>query len=268
MRSNWPRGVNRDLESLEGQIAARGISIGKPLEVMEEIDSTNDAAKRAAKLGAPSGALFVTESQSRGRGRQGRKWVSTPGESILASVLLRLTCEPRKLPPIALVCGLAVRDAVARAIDGNVMLKWPNDVVIETRKVAGILVEAIVSGSSVEAVIIGIGLNVHQRSFPDELADTATSVASFAKVPADRAAILADVLAGIDREVSHVAARGLGLVHARLTAADALLHKRISTDDGITGVAVGIDLDGTLRVRADDRSVVRLVAGEVHLVNA
>ncbi len=72
MRSNWPRGINRDLESLEGQIAERGLSIGKPLEILEEIDSTNDAAKRAAKLGAPSGALFVAESQTRGRGRQGR----------------------------------------------------------------------------------------------------------------------------------------------------------------------------------------------------
>ncbi len=268
MRDNWPRGVHRDLEALEGHIAARGLSIGKPLEIMEEIDSTNDAAKRAAKLGAPSGALFVAEAQRSGRGRQGRAWVSERGESLLASVLLRLACEPRKLPPLTLVCGLAVRDAVAAAVKpgARVTLKWPNDVLIENKKVAGILVEATVSGSSVDSVIVGIGINVHQRSFSGELAERATSVAAFAGTPPDRAAILADVLAGIDRDVSHVAARGLGLVHARLAAADALRDQRIRTDDGRAGVAEGIDLGGTLRVRTDEGILIHLAAGEVHLV--
>ena len=273
MRSAWPRGVNRDLESLAGHIAERGLSIGEPLEIMEEIDSTNDAAKRAAKLGTPSGALFVAESQTRGRGRQGRRWIGTKGESILASVLLRLRCEPRNLPPIALVCGLAVRDAIALrlAAASRAMIKWPNDVLVDGRKVAGVLVEAIVSGKSVEAVIVGVGVNVHQRSFPKELENHAVSVATFAtEAPGapqlDRAAILADILAGIDRDVSHVATRGLGLVHARLTAADALANKRVTTDDGTTGVALGIELDGALCVRKDDGTLVRLAAGEVHIV--
>jgi BirA family biotin operon repressor/biotin-[acetyl-CoA-carboxylase] ligase len=270
MRSAWPRGVNRDLESLTNRIAERGVSIGQPLEITEEIDSTNDAAKRAAKLGAPSGALFVTESQTRGRGRQGRLWIGTKGESILASVLLRLRCEPRNLPPIALVCGLAVRDAVALrlASASRAMIKWPNDVLVDGRKVAGVLVEAIVSGKSVEAVIVGVGVNVHQRSFPKELESHAASVAMFATESAilDRAAILADILAGIDRDVSHVAMRGLGLVHARLTDADALASKRLTTDDGTTGVALGIELDGALRVRRDDGTLIRLAAGEVHIV--
>jgi BirA family transcriptional regulator, biotin operon repressor / biotin---[acetyl-CoA-carboxylase] ligase len=266
MRHNWPRGVHRDLEALEPFIAERGLSLGKPLEIMEEIDSTNDAAKRAAKLGAPSGALFVAESQTRGRGRQGRTWIGERGESILASVLLRLACEPRKLPPVGLLCGLAVRDAVATAIGrGTATIKWPNDVLIDGRKVAGVLVEAIVMGSSVEAVIIGVGINVHQRTFPAELEDRATSVAAFASTPPNRALILADALAGIDRDVAHVAARGLGLVHARITGADALRGKRIRTDDGTSGVALGIELDGTLCVKKDDGALVRLAAGEVHL---
>jgi BirA family biotin operon repressor/biotin-[acetyl-CoA-carboxylase] ligase len=263
VRPSWPRGVHKDLEPLCDLIAARGLSIGRPLEITEEIDSTNDAAKRAAKLGAPSGAVFVTESQTRGRGRQGRSWLAARGESILASVLLRLDCEPRKLPPLALACGLAVRDAtgIARA-----MVKWPNDVLIDDRKVAGVLVEAITSRVT-EAVIIGFGINVHQRAFPDEIAARATSVSlASPAAPPDRAAILAAVLAGIDRDVPHVAARGLGLLAARLQAADALRGRRVRTDDGVSGEAQAIELDGTLRVRTDDGAIVRLSSGEVHLL--
>ncbi len=118
----------------------------------------------------------------------------------------------------------------------------------------------------VEAVIVGVGINVHQRSFPPEIAERATSVALHMAGQPDRAPILADVLAGLDRDIGHVAARGLGLVHARITAADALAGKRVKTEDGASGEALGIDLDGTLRVRKDDGAIVRLSAGEVHLV--
>jgi BirA family biotin operon repressor/biotin-[acetyl-CoA-carboxylase] ligase len=263
-----PRGVNRDYESLESEIAMRGMSIGKPIELMDEIDSTSDAAKRAAKNDAPHGALFVAESQSRGRGRQGRAWLGERGESILASVVLRIECEPRRLPPLSLVAGLAVRDAIARALPSRaVMIKWPNDVVVEGMKVAGVLVEALLTSSRVDALIIGFGINVHQRNFPDELAARASSIAlASPEAPPERAAILADVLAGLDRDVGHVASRGLGLVHVRVTAVDALLGRHVRNDDGIEGEAIGIDLDGALRVKCEDGTIARLSAGEAHLI--
>ncbi len=255
------KGVS-DYEALASRIADRGASIGKPVELFDEIDSTNDALKRAAKHGAAHGTLYVAESQSRGRGRQGRTWLAERGESILASVLLRIDCEPRRLPPLAIVAGLAARDAIG----GAAKIKWPNDVLIDGKKVAGVLVEAVLSGSRVEAVVVGIGINVHQRSFPAEIAGRATSVTLHAKAQPDRASILADFLAGLDRDVGHVAARGLGLVHARIAAADALSGRRIRTEDGTSAEALGIELDGTLRVRKDDGAIVRLSAGEVHLV--
>jgi BirA family biotin operon repressor/biotin-[acetyl-CoA-carboxylase] ligase len=257
-------GVHPDLRALGDLVAARGLAIGKPLEVMDETDSTNDVAKRAAKLGAPHGALFVAESQRAGRGRQGRPWVGVRGESILMSVLLRLSCDPRKLPPVALAVGLAARDAIAVATGADVRIKWPNDVLIGGKKVAGVLVEAIVAGSNVEAVVVGVGVNVHQRTFPPEIADRATSVALHAETPPDRATLLADLLAGIDREATHVAARGLGLVHARITAADALAGRAVDLADArVRGVACGIDLDGALRVRTEDGTIRRVVSGEV-----
>jgi BirA family biotin operon repressor/biotin-[acetyl-CoA-carboxylase] ligase len=255
-----------DLARAGELIAERGIALGRPLHLLAETTSTNDEAKRAAKAGAPHGATWVTESQTAGRGRQGRTWVSPRGENLLFSVLLRVRCPPARLPPLALVAGLAVRDAIARAAPGSdVGIKWPNDVVVARKKVAGVLVEATLQGSVVEAVIVGIGINVHTREFPEAIAERATSVALLAHTPVDRGALLADVLAGLDRDGELVAARGLGLVHARLSSADTLRGERVASDSG-TGTAEGIDVDGRLLVRTDEGILTRWGAGEVHLV--
>jgi BirA family biotin operon repressor/biotin-[acetyl-CoA-carboxylase] ligase len=258
-----------DLERAAALLAERGSALGLPLHVLAETTSTNDEAKHAARSGAPHGSTWVAEQQTAGRGRQGRTWESTAGEQILASTLLRTTVAPARLPPLALVVGLAVRDAVARAVrpSAKVMLKWPNDVLVDGRKVAGILVEATISGGKVEAAIVGFGVNVHSRSFSREIAARATSIALHADTPPDRGEILADILAGLDRDAEHVLSRGLGLVQARLRQHDSLAGQTIRTEDGTTGVALGIDAEGRLLVRSDADGIVRpLVAGEVHLV--
>ena len=262
-----------DLEHAADLIAQRGGELGRPLHILEETTSTNDEAKRAAKDGAPHGATWLAESQTNGRGRQGRTWISPRGENLLFSVLARIVCTPMRLPPLALIAGLAARDAIARAApEADVRIKWPNDVVVgpSLRKVAGVLVEATLSGGKVEALIVGIGINVHTRDFPEDIAARASSVALLSKKPPDRAEILADAIAALDRDLALAAARGLGLVHARLSAADALRGRRVQSDMGSgirEGTAEGIDLDGRLMVRGDDGLLTRWAAGEVHLVS-
>ncbi len=241
--------------------------LGQPLHRLAITTSTNDEAKRAAKEGAPHGSTWVAEQQTAGRGRQGRTWESPPGENLLFSVLLRVTCPPSRIPPLALVAGLAVRDAVARAAPGaDVRIKWPNDVLVEDKKIAGVLVEAVTMGSRVEAVIVGIGLNVHTRVFPEELAERATSVALVASEPPDRAQLLADVLGNLERDGEVVVGRGLGPLRSRLMAADALNGRRVKSDGGDEGVAEGIDDEGRLLVRREDGVIARWAAGEVHIV--
>jgi BirA family transcriptional regulator, biotin operon repressor / biotin---[acetyl-CoA-carboxylase] ligase len=244
-------------------------ALGTPLHVLAETTSTNDLAKRAAKAGAPHGAVWMAEAQTSGRGRQGRAWVSPAGENLLFSVLLRVTCAPSRLPPLALVAGLAARDAAANALGGAAepKLKWPNDVVVGAKKLAGVLVESIVSGGRVEAVVVGIGMNVLTRAFPDDIAARATSLALLGAASLDRMALLADVLAGLERDVETVAARGLGPLHARLAAADALAGTRVRGELG-EGTAAGIDPDGRLLVRGADGVLRHWSAGEVHLVAA
>lgn len=264
-----------DLRDLEDRVRARGLSLGTNLHVDDEVESTSDSAKQAAREGAPHGSLWIAESQTRGRGRQGRAWQSPPGENLLFSVLLRTTCPVARLPELSLVAGLAVRDAVARALGETerdvaeppkALVKWPNDVLVSGKKISGVLVESTLSGNKVEALVVGIGINVHTRDFPDDIANRATSLslAGTGLRPPDRAEVLLDVLSGLERDVSLVAARGLGLVHARLTRADALFGKPVASE-GTSGVGAGIDLEGRLLVRGDDGVIRKLVSGEVHL---
>jgi BirA family biotin operon repressor/biotin-[acetyl-CoA-carboxylase] ligase len=264
------RGVAPDLTLAADLIAARGCQLGRPLHLLATTPSTNDEARHAAKGGAPHGATWLAEAQTDGRGRQGRTWTSPPGEGLLFSVLVRVDLAPSKIPRIALVAGLAVRDAVARAAAAaDVKIKWPNDVLVAGRKVAGILVEAVTSGSRVDAVVVGIGINVHTRIFPPELAGRATSIALVAPgAQPDRAVILADVVESLDRDVHLVGGRGLGLVRAHIEAADALAGKLVRSDTGDAGTACGIDDDGRLLVRREGGSLVRWSSGEVHLVGS
>jgi len=274
------RRVAPDLTRAREVIAARGGRLGAPLSIEAETGSTNDDAKTGAREGAPHGATWLAEAQRAGRGRQGRAWLSTPGENLLFTVLLRIPCAPPRVPPLSLACGIAVRDAVARAVgeDADVLVKWPNDVVVRRgdgalRKVAGILVESGVAGSRVEHVVVGVGINVLGRALPDELVDIATSIAlerdarpGKSRPELDRAEVLADVLAGLDRDVEHVAHRGLGLIHARLSRADALHGRGVESDDGaLRGTACGIDLEGRLLVRTAEGKVVPVVSGEVRM---
>jgi BirA family transcriptional regulator, biotin operon repressor / biotin---[acetyl-CoA-carboxylase] ligase len=264
------RGVAPDLARAPELVMGRGCKLGHPMRLLATTTSTNDLASRAAKEGAPHGATWVAEQQTSGRGRRGRGWVCPAGEGLLFSLLLRVSCPPARLPPMSLLVGLAVRDAVSAAAPGaEVGVKWPNDVLVAGRKVAGVLVEAITLGSRVEAVVIGVGINVHTRAFPDAIAERATSVALLSSAgPPDRASILADVLESLDRDLHVVLARGLGLVRARLETADALRGRRVRSEAGDQGVACGIDEDGRLLVRRDDGILTRWSSGEVELAKA
>ena len=279
--------ASADLANVDAVVASRGGRLGSPIHVLSETGSTNDDAKAGAREGAPHGAVWIAETQSRGRGRQGRTWVSPSGENLLFSVLLRIACAPARVPPLSLVCGLAVRDAVARAIgdDDRVLVKWPNDVVVREasrvggeavgayRKIAGILVESALTGARIEHVIVGIGVNVHTRDFPEDVRAIATSIALEREASQavrlsspDRAELLADILDALDRDLEPVAHRGLAHVQARLSAHDALRGCAVESDDAaIAGVADGIDPDGRLIVRRADGTTIRVASGEVRL---
>lgn len=223
------------------------MSLGTPRVHHRRTDSTNERARELAAGGAVHGTLVTASEQSAGRGRQGRTWSAPPGRALLCSLVLR--DPPRLLPLIAGV-------AVAEVVGDHATLKWPNDVLLDGRKVAGILVE----GRPQEGwAVLGIGVNVALRpeDFPAELRETAGTL-GLTKTDAIEE-VLSALLAGLRRWLGSEASEVLAAVRAR----DALRGQPVSWAGG-SGVGAGIDEDGRLVVNTD-AGPVTLEAGEVHL---
>lgn len=251
----------------EAERARRGLGLGQPLAWRDQTESTNDDAAEAAQRGASHGALFGAETQSRGRGRRGSEWVSTPGAGLWFSLLLRPEFGAERAPGLALCAGLAVRAAVADRVAAKVTVKWPNDVLAADRKLAGILVESQLSGARVASVVIGIGINVAQREFPEPIAGTATSLSLLAAGDVSRERLLVDVLACFEAELQRLTDHGIAAVAEALAPHDALLSRRLQVD-ALEGYGAGIDSSGRLRVRLADGREELCASGHVKLLGA
>ena len=221
--------------------------IGTPRVHLRLTDSTNERAKELAIGGAPHGTLVTADEQTAGRGRQGRVWTAPPRSALLMSLVTR-----RMAPTLPLATAVAICDALPAGCE----IKWPNDIWIGRRKLAGILVE----GRPQDGwAVVGIGLNVTTEAFPEELADTATSL-RIAGIELDTESVLAALLASLDEWLEAPAAEVMSAWSER----DALRGERIRWTDG-EGVAAGIDASGSLVVQTDNGRVA-LDAGEVHLL--
>jgi BirA family biotin operon repressor/biotin-[acetyl-CoA-carboxylase] ligase len=222
------------------------VTLGQPRLHLRSTDSTNERARELAGAGASDGTLVTAAAQTAGRGRQGRTWTAPPGRALLCSVIVR--DPPRMLP---LLTGVAVAETVGR----GAQLKWPNDVLVEGRKVAGILVE----GRPQERwAVVGIGLNVALApdDFPPELRERAGTLG----LPAEAIEVLLGML--LAELARWLAARPEALLDA-VRARDALLGAPVRWASG-EGTGAGIDDDGRLLVQTAG-GVVALDAGEVHL---
>ena len=238
-------------------------ALGGPLVQLDVTGSTNDHLRELAAQGAPHGTTVVAERQTAGRGRQGRTWTAPPGRALTLSVLVRV--DPRGLELLPLAAALAVAEACERVASVQCRIKWPNDVWVQERKVAGILIEA---RPQEGWAVVGIGLNVNTSTaeLAPELRDTAISLRIATGAQLERGAALDalfDCLAAWIAQLGHPER-----VIEGFRPRDALYGRRIEwTRDGarFTGEARGIDDDGALVVFTGDAEPVRLDAGEVHL---
>jgi len=255
-----------DSALFERECATRELTLGRPLSWRDETQSSNDDALAAAKSGAPHGAVFGAETQTRGRGRRGSEWVSAPGAGLWFSVLLRPKLSAELVSGLSLCAGLAVRSAVAQRVAAPVLVKWPNDVLVSGRKLCGILVESQVTGANIGSVVVGIGVNVTQSAFPEPLASIATSLALLGASTTTREALLADVLQGLERELLRLSEHGLAGMAATLRAHDPLLGRRLRVDS-LEGTGAGIDSAGRLLLQSDDGQQHPINAGHVELLD-
>jgi BirA family biotin operon repressor/biotin-[acetyl-CoA-carboxylase] ligase len=237
------------------------------VEWRAEIDSTQHLARDLARAGAPEGTVVVAESQTGGRGRLGRQWHSPPGVNLYCSLVLRPSVPLAVVPCLALVAGLAVVDALGEVASLRASLKWPNDVLVGGRKVAGILTELEAEVERVHHVIAGIGVNLNggADAFPPELAAKATSVRLASGTAVNRAAFTAGLLAALEARYRRFLADGFTAMRSEWEAHSSLTGKevRVTAPEGeVTGRVLGIDDDGSLRL-AGPRGELRVVGGEV-----
>ena len=224
-------------------------------------DSTQSEVQRRAMAGAPEGTVVTAGHQRAGRGQRGHDWWDAPGQSLLCSVLLRPDCPPATAPQLSLVGGLAVAEALAASAGVSLRIRWPNDLLVDGRKVCGILAEAASSGGQVHHVILGIGVNLHQSAFPDSLADRATSLRLLTGRAPEVPALLAVILDRLGERYAAWQRGGFAAVRAAWLAHSMLPGQAVRLPDGGLGRAEDVGPDGALMARAGDGRLVRIVSG-------
>jgi BirA family biotin operon repressor/biotin-[acetyl-CoA-carboxylase] ligase len=250
-----------DLESLAKTLQTQ--RYGRSISYCELTSSTNDDARAALDSGAKPGHVVVADAQTSGRGSRGRSWASPPGSDLYLSILDRLALPLSELPPLTLAVGLGVAEAVDDLLRGAAapaQLKWPNDVQVDGKKCAGILIEASTGSPAGDAVVIGIGLNVNRTVFPPELTANATSL-SLQSAPLDRSHALRVLLQHVEQRVDAFVREGAAATVRALTPRLALLDQTARLDERY-GTVRGVADSGALLFETPN-GIEHVVAGRL-----
>jgi BirA family biotin operon repressor/biotin-[acetyl-CoA-carboxylase] ligase len=231
------------------------------------IDSTNLEAMRQAKAGAPEGLCLVARQQTHGRGRQDRSWHSPSDAGLYFSILLRPRMEISKWPLISLISALAVSDALMSTSNLRTDIKWPNDICVGERKLCGVLAETVESSTG-SAAIVGIGINLQDQAFPDELREAATSVEAETGSKPDSEAILAAVIKALREryEFLHESDSTEHTIREWCAHSSYAFDRRVRVslhDEVFYGTTRGLAGDGALRVEDDEGKMRTVRAGDV-----
>lgn len=241
-------------------------SLISEVHALKTVDSTNNEAKRWAHQGAPHGSLFVADEQTGGKGRLGRVWKSPAGSGLWFSVLLRPKAAPEQVTGLTLTAGLSVAKAIQKLTGCKAQIKWPNDVVIGSQKVCGILTEMAAEMESVEYVIPGIGINVNTESFPEEIAYKATSLFLSTGKKWSRAQLLGAVLSEMEALLCRQEQAGAEAILEEYRKNCVSIGRQVSTQRGniqLSGIAEDVTESGELVVRQANGTRILINSGEV-----
>lgn len=241
-------------------------AFGKNVSVFAEIDSTNEEAKRQAAQGAPHGSVFVAEQQNGGKGRLGRPWKSPPKSGLWFTLLLRPDAAPAQVSNLTLLAGLAVSRAIHTVTGCEAKIKWPNDIVIGSKKVCGILTEMSAEIDRVHFAVVGIGTNVNDESFSDDLQIKATSLRMETGAPVSRVRLLQEILKEFETLYNDYFTKGSKDWLAEYKANCVSLNRTVGATRGqekILGTAVDITDGGELVVQTQEGQQIEINSGEV-----
>jgi len=231
------------------------------------VPSTMDVASVLVPEGAAHGVVIVADEQTSGRGRRGTTWASPAGAGLYFSFIARPAGGPKEgaastLSLLTLAAGVGVRDGIAAATGLAPDLKWPNDLIVGRRKLAGILAEGVAIGTTEQAVIVGVGLNVEPAAYPADVSLRATSIEGELGKPADRGLLLAEVLLGLWDRLAQLERSPGDILQAWCAASPSAAGTRVEWD-GRHGVTAGIDDTGALLVTTAS-GLERIIAGQLH----
>ncbi len=255
--------ANEIKEGLKTKILGR-----KDIVSFTETDSTNTQAKDLAIKGAPEGTLVIAEKQTMGRGRRGRAWFSPKGDGIYASLILRPTIPPSEAPLITLLTAVVAAETLKSVTELNPRIKWPNDILINGKKIAGILTELSMEMDAVDFVIVGIGLNVNTpvSCFDEEIKDIATSVFIETGKRFERTTLIKKYLEHYEAYYEMFNKKGFKPILQKWKALADIIGRRITVDmisKKHVGQVVDVDVDGVLVLKDDNGKLHRIYSGDV-----
>ena len=240
---------------------------GRNVSYFRETDSTNTQAKRLGEEGAPAGTLVAADRQMAGKGRRGRSWDSPPGRDIYMSLLLRPDIRPSDAPMLTLVMALSVAEAIRERTGIDARIKWPNDIVAGGKKLCGILTEMSAEMDYINYIVIGVGINVNQPSFPEDIADRATSLMLEAGRSFPRAPLIAAVMERFEEDYSRFLETndlsGMREAYNELLVNVGRQVRVLEPGHEYTALSSGINDRGELLVQREDGSREAVFAGEV-----
>ncbi len=246
-------------------------AIGQSLHVFEALPSTNEWMRQHLSEGGNQGTVVVAESQTTGKGRLGRQWFSPAHQNIYLSILLQPEKPPASSPQLTLVAGAAVAETIREQTGQSLQIKWPNDLVVQNKKVGGILCEAIVEQGNLSGVIVGIGINVNipAEDFPQELQGEATSLFTWTGKTLDRNQLIASLCNQFEIWYQKWLDNGWDNIVAWCNQHHALQDQRVRLTSGpenIEGVVQKIDREGHLALRLDSGTIQTFLEGDTTLL--
>ena len=258
-----------NLEVLEKMLA--GKFIGRSLYYYPEIGSTNDEAFRLGAAGAPEGTVVIADSQTKGRGRLQRVWHSPPGSNIYTSILLRPNFSPDQAPLISIAVGVAMADTLCAYCPGQVELKWPNDVLLNKKKVSGILAHMKTSADCIDFVVIGIGINVNigYNQLPSGIQHIATSLAVETGSQIDRMELIISLYENIAKWYNELTRKGYDAINEKWLNLAPMIGQTVQVmfqDEVVSGKALGLDYGGSLIILTGNNERVIVSAGDATII--
>lgn len=248
-------------------------AIGKTIYLFEEVGSTNDIAFELARNGAPHGTIVIADSQTKGRGRLERKWISPPCLNLYISVILRPTIQAKDAPLLTLITSIALAETIKNH-RAEASIKWPNDIVIDGKKAAGVLTEMQPRGGKVDFVVVGMGVNLNmtkeimQRDM-GEIAESATSVRAAIGYEVDRSKFTAGLINELQIWYQKFLKDGSNKIIREWTERWGAINRRVRVEfdeNAVEGIALGLDENGYLVLKKDDGTSETIVAGDLILL--